>query len=247
MSINKAWGFLLVAGLAGCGGGSDGDDTPSAPTTPAADAAGFYASNSSSGQDQLMMVFDDGTFYVLSTGDDFGDSTMIIGTGQARNGSFTSTDARRFSTGAAAPATVSASYLNKRSFNGNATVASPAQTLSFAGTYDAAYERRAQLSTVAGTYSGITASSLFLEDADITVTATGAFTGRGDSGCTLSGTVTPKASGNAFDLRYTFGASPCAAANQTFTGVALADAGELLAITTSTDRQTAVIFAGASR
>lgn len=243
--MKQTLGVTLIAALAGCGGGGGDDGQPNTGNPPASAAAGFYGHTTAGDEDQLTMVFEDGSYYILLTGDDLGAATMIIGKGEARNGSFTSTDGRRYDAGPTVPLTVSASYVSKQSFNGTATSTSPAKTSTFTGTYDAAYDRTPQLSAMAGTYTGITGSRLFLEDATVVVNASGSVTGTGQSGCKLSGTVKPKAAGNAFDITYTFGASPCAAANQTFNGVALAEDGELLAITTSTDKEYAVIFAGA--
>jgi hypothetical protein len=215
LALAAAGGFV-----AGCGGGG-GDSDP--PPVAATSAEGLYSGTTTSGRAVTGLVLDDGTYYVLYS--PVGSSTAIAGvvqgTGTSNAGTFSSGNARDFNLeglGVLA-GTVSASYVAKQSFNGTVSY-SAGGTTSFSSTYDANYEAVPSLAALAGTFAGQVASSAGNENATVTISSAGAISGSGASGCAVSGSVSPRTRGNAFNVSLTFGGAPCLFANQTLTGIA---------------------------
>lgn len=180
-----------------------------------------------------------------------GNSTVIAGvvqgTGTSSAGTFTSSNARDFNLeglGVLA-ATVSASYVAGQSFNGTVAYGATGST-SFLSAYDARYEAVPSLTALAGSFAGQVASSAGNEEADITISAGGSITGSGASGCSVSGSVAPRARGNAFNVSLTFGGAPCLFANQTLTGIAYFDATTrvVYAAAPNANRTDGVLFVG---
>jgi len=241
-----ALGFLLV----GCGGDDDSSTTPPPPSTDTAE--GLWQGTTDTGRSITGLLLSDGTYYVLysTTTDPTIVGGVVQGTGTSNNGSFTSTNARDFNIEGLGvqPATISASYFAKQSFNGTVTYTSLGNTVAnFTTTYDAAYELTPLLSELGGTYSGQVASSAGVESATLTVNGnTGNVTGTSLSGCGFTGTATPRTDGNAFDMSVTFGGDPCLFANQTFTGIAYYDAVDkfLYAAAPNASRTDGVLFLG---
>ena len=230
--------LLSCLSLAACGGGDDS----SGPPTPNQDAAGFYSINST-GIVGATVVFGDGTFYSVygtaNTVDGF-----IAGSGTSRNGSFTSSNARDYFVGGVLSPTLSASYLSKRSISGSVTYTNPARTVPFTGNYDAFYEATQPLTSLVGSFSGNAASPAGTETASVTVAGNGTFTGSGRSGCTFTGTATPKTGSTGFDVSMRFGVAPCTYPSQSVTGVAIVRNGQLIVMVTTADKNGALLFAG---
>ncbi len=81
----------------------------------------------------------------------------------------------------------------------------------------------ANLSEIAGAWSGLFIGDILLDERSpgaIMISATGQITSPG-AGCSYSGTVTPDANKNFFNVTITFGPAPCNPANQTISGVAV--------------------------
>jgi hypothetical protein len=235
---------VLIAGCGG-GGGDSGQQQPAATS-----AEGLYTGSTSSGRTITGLVLDDGTYYVLYSL--VGNSTVIAGvvqgTGTSSAGTFTSSNARDFNLeglGVLA-ATVSASYVAGQSFNG-AVAYGAAGSTSFSSTYDVRYEATPSLAALAGSFAGQVASSAGNEGANIIISAGGAISGSGASGCSVSGSVAPRARGNAFNMSLTFGGTPCLFANQTLTGIAYFDATTrvVYAAAPNANRTDGVLFVGA--
>jgi hypothetical protein len=232
--------------VAGCGGGGGDSDPPSAVATS---AEGLYSGTITTGRAVTGLVLDDGTYYVLYS--PVGSSNVIAGviqgSGTSNAGTFSSGNARDFNLeglGVLA-ATVSASYVAKQSLNGTVSY-NAGGTTSFSSTYDANYEAAPSLAALAGTFAGEVASSAGNEDATVTISSASAITGAGASGCALSGTVSPRTRGNAFNTSLTFGGAPCLFANQTLTGIAYfnATAKQLYAAAPNAGRTDGVLFVG---
>ncbi len=115
-----------------------------------------------------------------------------------------------------------AAVATRQSFNGTVTYTNGATT-GFSSAYDADFDQPASLSRVAGTYTGQVALAQGVQSTNLTISATGAISGTG-GGCALTGTATPRTDGNVYNLSIAFGSSPCAFANQTFSGLAYFDA-----------------------
>lgn len=240
-------GALLTLALTACGGGGgDGGDDDAAPTPGvAADAAGFFQGMTADGGFFEALLFEDGNLYTVVRTEEDDDESLLVGTATARNGSFTSIDARIYRPDGMQPVTVSGTYRTRESLQGSATYTAPAGSVTFTGEYVDGYEDTATLASIVGTYEGDSRSALFDENAQVIIASDGKLTGTGESGCTFNGRVTPKAVGNAFDVEYTFGDSPCAAARQTFKGVAVSNGGSAFtAITVTDNRQYATIYWG---
>lgn len=194
---------------------------------------------------------DDGTYYVLysTLADPSVIGGIVQGHGTSNNGSFTSTDARDFNLEGEGvlDATVSASYAVRQSFNGTVMYTAGGAT-TFATAYDPAYELTPSLAALAGTYTGAVAFSLGVENATVQVSDSGVITGTGESGCTLTGTASPRTSGNVFNLSITFGGAPCYFAGQTLTGIAYYDddpiVKRLYAAAPNATRTDGVLFVG---
>jgi hypothetical protein len=80
------------------------------------------------------------------------------------------------------------------------------------------YNTPANLAQITGAW---TLSALDGTSADVTIAPGGSFTGA-NAGCSISGTIEPRASGkNVFDVSVTSGGAPCAAPGTTSTGIAV--------------------------
>jgi hypothetical protein len=247
--------FLLVSSLVAvslvatsCGGGGGGSAPPPATDTT---AQGLWIGKTSTNRTVTGLVLSDGTYYVLysSTFNSALIGGVVQGTGTSTAGTFSSNDARDFNIEGAGviPATITATVAAKQSFNGSINYPNSA-TVSFTSTYDASYEATPLLATVAGTFTGQIASSAGVQTATVTVSPTGAISGEG-SGCATTGTATPRADGNAYNVSLTFGALPCLFANQTLTGIAYFDAvtRRLYAAAPNAARTDGILFAGLKR
>jgi len=250
LSIKGAIALPLALMVVGCGG--DDDDSSSPPPPPSTDSAeGLWIGSTSTGRDIAGLLFNDGSYYVLYSGE-FNPAIIagvVQGSGTSNNGSFTSTNAVDFNLegGEVFPATISASYIAKQSFNGTLTYPSLGNTVvTFTSAYDPAYEITPSLSTLNGTYTGQVALSQGIENATMTINPAGDVSGAGQSGCTFTGAATPRTDGNAFNISITFGGDPCFFANQTFSGIAYYDDADkgLVAAAPNASRTDGVLFVG---
>lgn len=244
---------VVISGvfLASCGGGG-GEATPPPPPPPPpppATAEGFWVGTTNTNRDVAGVVLDDGTYYFLYTGVGNPDviGGVIQGTGVSSSGSFSSTDARDFNLeglGVLA-ATISASYNARQTLNGTVTYAN-GDAVTFTSTFDADYDTTPSLAALAGTFTGQVAFSGGVEDANVTVSASGAISGAGASGCTVTGTAAPRSRGNVFNISLTFGGAPCFFANQTLSGIAHFDsaAKALFAAAPNATRTDGILFLG---
>jgi hypothetical protein len=247
MQKAKLLSAAVMAGLfmAGCNGG--GGDSP-APVAGAASAEGLWPGTTNTNRAITGIVLDDGIFYVLysQVNNPAVIAGVVQGNGTSLNGSFSSANARDFNMEGQGvlPATVSASYISRQSLNGSVTYAVGATT--FTSNYSADYDVTPSLATLAGTFSGQVISSQGVENANVTVNAAGGITGTGVSGCSVTGTATPRTKGNVFNLSLTFGGAPCLFANQTMAGIAYFDsvAKRLYGATPNAARTDGVLFVG---
>jgi hypothetical protein len=85
-----------------------------------------------------------------------------------------------------------------------------------------------------------------VQSADVTVVSNGTFTGIEASGCSFTGTATPRVHGNIFDQRITFGGAPCLFAGSTLVGIAYFDIPNrrLYAAAPASNRTDGAIFLG---
>lgn len=217
------WAGLVLSVLAGCGGGGSDSSVASdgSAVGSASSAEGAYEGTTSTGRAFDTIVLEDGQYWTIygqiSSGA-FLVEGLIQGTGQASNGSFSSSDLKDFYyTGASASGSLSATYNPGVSFNGTMNSFSPATftaSASTSSTYN--YNSSANLADISGAWS---MTVLTGASATLNIAANGSFSGM-SGGCSFSGTIAPRASGkNVFTVTTTFGASPCTLANQTVTGI----------------------------
>lgn len=222
----RAGGLAAMGLLAGCGGGGSSDAGSAA--SAAFSAEGVYG-GTLGGSTTLalqMLVLDGGEIWALY-GQQASGQLMVMGFFQGGSSttatSIRATDLRDFGT---APAAVLSLSVSTGTAAGTlaGSLSTPQGSASFNVGPDTGslyrYEARALPATVQGDWSLTTLQG---EVQAVTVSADGALTASGLDGCNFSGTVLPRASGkNVFDVTLRFGPAPCALANQTATGIALA-------------------------
>lgn len=149
---------------------------------------------------------------------------FIQGQGSSANGQFAATTIRDFGFSPSQPATINARY-STAAMTIAGTLTSYNGAVSFTGgpvsgtSYN--YNTAALLSSVAGSWS---LSSNTGESVSAYVSSSGAFSASSSLGCSLAGTLAPRASKkNIFNATLTFSStSNCALPGQTLTGVAIA-------------------------
>jgi hypothetical protein len=119
--------------------------------------------------------------------------------------------------------TVSASYVEKTSFTAVTTYTN-ADQVTFNGSYDSAYDSKPALSVISGTYYGGADTSGGYDTVTFSISTSGAISGTGGSGCSFSGTITPRSSGNVYNVSIKFGGGVCALGSSTVSGIAYFDA-----------------------
>lgn len=212
---------LLAMLLAGCGGG--GNDA-AAPVVTSAE--GVYEGTISNGAVHYTIVLENGQFYTLFGAPLAGGGVAVMGfiqgSGRSENGTITSTDLKEFlGDGTVIAGSLNAKYVAKTSLSG--TVREGTIDYAFSGstalknsTYS--YDSAANPANIAGAWS---LTDLAGHPVALNIAAGGAFTGS-SNGCSVSGTIQPRASGkNVFDFSLTFGAAPCALPGQVANGIAL--------------------------
>ncbi len=133
---------------------------------------------------------------------------IVQGTAVASNGNFTSTNGLDFLfDGTVTPVAVSGSYRERVSLQGMVTPQAGGAPVTFAATYDPAYETPATAAAVMGVWRGQLPDGVTFS---INVAANGNFTGAGSSGCTFSGSIAPRPSGKAvYNVSVTFAGGVC--------------------------------------
>jgi hypothetical protein len=247
MNLRKALTLLLAIVTSSCGGGgSDGGTNPPTATT----AEGLWNGTTNSGRTIVGLVLDDGEYWVIYSlvGNNAVIAGAVQGNGTSRNGSFTSSNGRDFNFEGAGvnDLTVDASYVMKQSFNGSLKYKASGTQFTFAGTYNADYDLTPSLSSVAGTYTGSALTSGGVEFAMTTISSSRSITGRSASGCSFSGSASPRAHGNAYNVSITFAGGACANGSSTVTGVGYFDAEtkQIIAAGLNGSRTDGFIFVG---
>ncbi len=246
---NRALFIAASAMLVACGSSGGGGSPAPAPAPAPSAAEGLWLGTTSNNRAITGLVLDDGSFYFLYSVS--GNASLIAGvvqgSGTAQNGSFASANARDFNIeglGVLA-ATVSSSYNARQSLNGTVSYTAGG-AITFTSAFSTAYDATPSLANLAGTFAGQVAFSGGVENANVTVSTSGALSGVGTSGCTVTGSVAPRARGNAFNVTITFGGAPCFFANQSLSGIAYFDSAtkRLYSATPNAARTDGILFVG---
>lgn len=244
-----AFASLLL--VSACGGG--GGDTPA--SRPPSAAQGLWTGSTASNRTLKGLVFGDGSYYVFYSpaGVPTGVAGVVQGNSGTGTGIWSSTDGVDFNLQAdvpsVLPATMSAGFVAKKSFEGTITYASGTKT-TFTAVYDTAYETVPTIATLAGSYTGQAGLSTGVKAANVTVATGGGITGTvtidKTSTCAFSGTATPRTDGNAYDITLSLGAAPCPTPNLRVAGIAYFDAAakKLYVAAPNTARTDGVLFLG---
>ena len=111
------------------------------------------------------------------------------------------------------------SYVPNKSFQGTIAYFN-GDTASFTSTYDADSELAPNLTLMGGIYAGLRADNHMVT---VTVDSAGTISGHSTDGCTVAGTLSPRAKGNVFHISMTLEGSACRHGAETLTGVAFYD------------------------
>lgn len=241
---------LMLTACGGGGGNSGGGSAGSPPApAPAGTAEGLWNGSTNTSRTVTIAVLDNSTFWAFYSGQNNPSliAGVIEGSGTSMNGSFSSSDGADFNLEGIGvnSVTLSGSYVAKQSLNGSTNYPGLNQSVSFTTSYNSAYEQAPNLATIAGTYTGV-AGIGGTEAATIVVTAAGSIS-RSGGGCPFTGSVTPHAKGNIYDLSVTFVANNvCAVGTLTFTGIGYFDSTtkRFTGGTLRADKSMAFIFSG---
>lgn len=209
----------LLFGLSGCGGGGGEIVSSTVPE-------GVYEGLTSDNEYFNLLVLENGLYYSMNgtvSGGVFDVDSLSTGTGSSSNGRFESGDFKQFfGNGTSLTGSLNARFNLGGSFSGTLTDGSLSVTFSGdkvdSSVHD--YNQAANLASITGTWNNL--RTLNGNPVTLTVAGSGSFTGTVSGTCTITGQLTPRASGkNVFDATVNFGAAPCVPANQSFTGHAV--------------------------
>jgi hypothetical protein len=235
-------GFAAFA----CGGGYGDRDFSSLPEPTAPSAEGRWTGTTLTGRTVAGLVLEDGSYWVFYTasGNPNVLAGLVQGTGTSHSGSFGSSNTRDFNVEGAGilAATMSGSYVQKKSFHGTIAYFN-GDTASVTSTYDAESESAPNLTLMTGIYAGLRADH---HTVTVTVDSTGTLSGHATDGCTVGGSLSPRAKGNVFHTSVTFGGGACRQGTETVTGVPLYDVAtnRLYSAALNSARTTSFIFLG---
>jgi hypothetical protein len=208
-----------AAFIAACGGGG-GDSAPVSTSPPQGVYTGTLTGSTSTAFQ--LLALENGEFYSMygiNSGPVFGVAGFIQGTGSANGSTFTSSNVKDFGVTPAVAGSLTSTFSDS-SISGSVTASG--RTINFNGTRPTAstydYNAAPSIAAIVGTW---TLSSPDATTVTLNIAANGSFTGSG-SGCTFSGTLTPRSSGkNVLNVSLTFGAAPCDPAGGSASGIAL--------------------------
>lgn len=237
-------GLLLVVSLSACGG--DGDTPTPPPAIASATSEGHWTGTTDTNRTVKALVLDDGVYWALYS--DASNPSIIAGVIQgdssSQNGAFTSSNARDFNlqTGIL-EALINGSYAMKQNLNGTIVYQAGGQS-TFTMTYNSDYDLTPDMNAVAGTYTGFVTAT---ETVTVVVSTTRTISGSSSTGCIFTGSFSPRAYGNVYDVTVTFGnQAGCSNRNETVTGIAFyeASAKRLLSAALNSTRTDGFVFIG---
>lgn len=189
--------------------------------------AGLYKGLTSNGRTIGSLVLDDNSFYTIYSQVNNPNiaAGVVQGTVRSNNGSFSITDAIDVNLEGLGTqvAYVSGSYGEKQFLSGSMSYPASNQSVSFTANYSSDYEITPNISTVAGSYAGTSGGTIGFEALTFDISGAGDISGKGRSGCTFSGSIKARSSGNAYMVDIVFGTSPCRFPGAKLTGISYFD------------------------
>jgi hypothetical protein len=232
----------LVGLLAACGGGGDGD----AAAERAAQAQGRWTGTTGSNRSVTGLVLADGAYYMLYSSPGYPTvlGGVVLGEGTAAGSAFTSSDALHLNLEGlgALRASLSGTVAARQAYDGT-ILSTGIPPVTFSSTYEPEFEQAANLSSLAGSYSGQLASAGGKLAATLTLADNGAMS-VSSAGCTATGALEPRPDGNAFDMGLVFGPAPCPFPGQALRGIAFRRGtdGRFFALAPNADRSDAAVL-----
>jgi hypothetical protein len=238
-----ALGLCVTAMLSACGGGDDG------PVLTLGATSGMWNGTTSDSQREVSAVtLSDGKYFAVYSAAG-GGATIgggVQGTATVFNNQFISTDMLSFSVEGQAPVigTFSASVDPSTSISGSANVPNQAP-VTFQATFDQEFLNTPSLAAAAGSYTGEAGFALGIRPATFNISTTGEVTST-INGCPITGTVTPRTDGNAYDMSVVFGGAPCVLANLRFDGIVFLREGgnHLYSVSRNNAARQTIVFSG---
>lgn len=241
----------MVVMLAACSDGNNSaalDDLDDVVSDSA--IAGFYTGTATDVLAVQGVVSARGDYFVFYGPGEDEWSGFIQGSGTAVAGNYTSDTGTDFNLtgGGNAPVSVEAQYEAKTSIAGNFSYDSG--SVPFAATYSSMYEKEMPVGDLQGSYFArtFTSSGNSFDKFDIAEDGkiTGSFRQATGSSCSMTGAVTPQATGSVFDISVKFGGEGCTLSNKELNGILLPDERpqRFLAGAYSADRAEAIIIQG---
>lgn len=232
--------ILLITGC--------GDDDSSSPPQATSEVEGLYHGTTNENRETSGIIIEDGTFYIVYSVANNPDliAGVLQGNCTTGSGNLTSNNAKDFNieTAGIYSATIAATYAGD-SLNGTVSYNNGTSSI-FSTTYDSDYENTPSIADLAGTFAGEVAFPLGSEDVELTILPNGLIVGIGESGCVISGAISPRASGNVYNVSISFGNDPCYLNNETITGIGYYDTNttRLWSVALNGDRTDCFIFVG---
>lgn len=222
---------LCAVLLSACGSGGSGDGVAgSSPSFSATSAEGLWNGTSGNGRTIAGLVLDDGAYWFLYSAINSPSliAGVVQGTSSTQGNSFTSSNGKDFNLEGLGilDLTITGSYVAKQSLSGTMAVLPSlgGGGTTFTSLYNADYDGTPNASLLVGTYTGSTATVGGTELVTVTVSSPGSITGSSAGGCSFSGSFSPRARGNAYDVAVTFAGGVCSNGTSTVTGIAFFDA-----------------------
>jgi hypothetical protein len=234
---------------AACGGGYSESDLSSLSQPTATSAEGQWTGTTSTGRTVAGLVLEDGSYWLFYTTRNNPNilAGLVEGTGTSHSGSFGSSNTRHFNLEGAGirSATMNGGYVPNKRLHGTIAYFT-GDTESFTSTYDPDYEVAPNMTRVAGTYTGLRADH---HTVTVTVDAAGTLSGHASDGCTVAGTLSPRAKGNVFHTSLTFEGGACRDGSETVTGASFYDpaTSRLYSAALNSARTTSFLFLGTKR
>ena len=231
----------ITCTLLGCGGGNGGGNDPNATANPAQGIwNGSFRESNGNTTDLTFVVLENGDLWGIQATEATHSGGIMHGKLEASNGAFTYTMRMYFSDKTAiSNPSASGTYTARQALN--FTGSEPVQT-----SYNEAYEAKASLRNLAGTYTGNAMSkNNVVTDLDVTINEDGEISGGDASACFVLGQATPRASGkNVFDVTLHAQGQDCPSGTSGTSGIGLLLGNELTLMTENAAHNDVVGFSG---